>query len=810
MIKATTKWMASLFLVTFLAVGFTANSFAQYTFTGDDVIIGGEFAGDSIGSEWGPYIHTDGGASADISASTGEVAITNLAGLDGTPWYIQFNQVLSDAQIADLKVGEVYELTFDARTETDSTRNLVVFFGQNGGGWVNYATGVELTGTMQTFTQEFELTEKWDNTTEGMKLGFEMGESDLNTYLDNISLVRKSENLLEDGEMVVGDTLSSRWITEGGATFSADNGTYKISNIPANIASYEVQIRQELTTEQIDSVYPGPYTFSFDAKTSADAKTIQAFFGNNGTDGDWTNFAPTVELTNEMKHYELKVEATQNWTSMKVGFEVAQDTASVWFDNVVLKRVREVPPASPDFTLSTTDGVVTITVTPVENAATYDVFFSNSVIDTTNKAGVSFIGTVDAESGLSLTHTTKAPHESLISEFEAHYGVVAKSEAGAASEPTSKSIMTSMSVAENYAAELGADAVNAVATAMLETGEIPASADLAAFFPESYVPFTISPEEGVDVVATIEGGADDLTSKHWIGFAPTEGYLVIYAEVMDDSVKFATESDGSGGAWNFDSWEMGIGNYSPESFITGSDHSSYEGGAEPDWQLRGGGIVDAAGDGSTRGFIHGYGILEGRLNGEIPNSQTLVERTSYGWRSLTLITTVELSGGGTSDAEWVFPSGSEVKTFPIQIAMNDNDAATRQTQKAWGSAAVNGDWWQRPAQWNVIAFVGADALPTSIDEDLSQPMKFSLEQNYPNPFNPSTNINFTLPSASKVTLEVYNMLGQKVATLVDNESLAAGVHNKVFDASKLASGMYIYRITAGNNFSKSQKMMLIK
>ncbi|MBO6522614.1 MAG: T9SS type A sorting domain-containing protein [Balneolaceae bacterium] len=96
------------------------------------------------------------------------------------------------------------------------------------------------------------------------------------------------------------------------------------------------------------------------------------------------------------------------------------------------------------------------------------------------------------------------------------------------------------------------------------------------------------------------------------------------------------------------------------------------------------------------------------------------------------------------------------------------------------------------------------------NEDLDGvPDKFELQQNYPNPFNPTTNIQFSLPEASRVTLNVYDMLGRKVATLLDRKQLNAANHAVKFDASALASGMYIYRIEAGS-FVSTRKMMLIK
>ena len=105
-------------------------------------------------------------------------------------------------------------------------------------------------------------------------------------------------------------------------------------------------------------------------------------------------------------------------------------------------------------------------------------------------------------------------------------------------------------------------------------------------------------------------------------------------------------------------------------------------------------------------------------------------------------------------------------------------------------------------------FAFATGMTTSTLAEYEHPENYKLNQNYPNPFNPSTVIDFELPANSKVRLEVYNMLGQRVATLV-NEQKPAGWHHVSFDASGLSSGVYIYRITAGE-FVQTRQMVLVK
>lgn len=115
-------------------------------------------------------------------------------------------------------------------------------------------------------------------------------------------------------------------------------------------------------------------------------------------------------------------------------------------------------------------------------------------------------------------------------------------------------------------------------------------------------------------------------------------------------------------------------------------------------------------------------------------------------------------------------------------------------------AGTNGsNIWRRPLSQVV----------TDVNEELNiQPEQYSLEQNYPNPFNPTTSIRYQVSSIAQVTLKVYDILGNEVARLV-NEDKPVGSYEVDFDASQLSSGIYLYKLTAGN-FIETRKMILIK
>ena len=141
-----------------------------------------------------------------------------------------------------------------------------------------------------------------------------------------------------------------------------------------------------------------------------------------------------------------------------------------------------------------------------------------------------------------------------------------------------------------------------------------------------------------------------------------------------------------------------------------------------------------------------------------------------------------------------FNSGYSAGERYGKYVVNDSDAVF------WG------DWSAHP--WDANFHLKGTILTTDLNGDNHLPAEYTLEQNYPNPFNPGTKISWQSPVSSHQTLKVYDLLGNEVATLVD-EFKEAGSYEINFDASGLTSGVYFYKLQAGS-FIEIKKMVLLK
>ena len=137
--------------------------------------------------------------------------------------------------------------------------------------------------------------------------------------------------------------------------------------------------------------------------------------------------------------------------------------------------------------------------------------------------------------------------------------------------------------------------------------------------------------------------------------------------------------------------------------------------------------------------------------------------------------------------------------YPVKLSVSGAEVIIRD---AAGAAIVN--TVIKDGEYVIID----DNIKRLVIEEFVMPVNFELMQNYPNPFNPLTTIRFALPEDSRVTLEIFNSLGERVCTLI-NEEMKGGYHQEMFDAAGLSSGLYFYSLNAGE-FSCVKKMLLIK
>ena len=173
-------------------------------------------------------------------------------------------------------------------------------------------------------------------------------------------------------------------------------------------------------------------------------------------------------------------------------------------------------------------------------------------------------------------------------------------------------------------------------------------------------------------------------------------------------------------------------------------------------------------------------------------------------------------------------SGESLRRLLLALSSDINGAfAGPMDTSSWGGIKVQ---LKGVKALIAVSYLHADpngpiALPMVAEKIAGSglPAEYELRQNYPNPFNPTTTIEFALPEISLVTLKVYNILGQEVATLVNHEMLEDGDQEVVFDASVLSSGVYFYRLTTesvvvdqeegavtGKAFTTTKKMLLVK
>lgn len=210
------------------------------------------------------------------------------------------------------------------------------------------------------------------------------------------------------------------------------------------------------------------------------------------------------------------------------------------------------------------------------------------------------------------------------------------------------------------------------------------------------------------------------------------------------------------------------------------------------------------------GFTEGFGLLDATEGEPLANFIEYTIASLDGGNALVM-TSMRTEGNPPNEDNFAFPD------WPIPVDLSYSN----QTYLEGGYNGLPvGDlnWfpdvketWDGDAEYTALNQLKENGQVFTSNEESTHglPKSIKLKQNYPNPFNPTTNISFELPSSQRVTLKVYDMLGREVATLMNNELATGGVNSINFNASNLASGVYLYMLT-GQDFSVSKSMTLIK
>jgi len=170
-----------------------------------------------------------------------------------------------------------------------------------------------------------------------------------------------------------------------------------------------------------------------------------------------------------------------------------------------------------------------------------------------------------------------------------------------------------------------------------------------------------------------------------------------------------------------------------------------------------------------------------------------------------------LSGSGefiklVDDKEQIIDSLTYNDTLPWPLEADGTGATLELIDASKDNSLAEN--WQASKDHGTPGKTNSEITSTEENEYVGIPKEYNLFQNYPNPFNPTTNINYSVPGRSYISLKVYNLLGQEVATLFEGMQLA-GNYTVTFNAEELSSGVYLYQLRA-NDYISTKKLILLK
>jgi hypothetical protein len=491
-----------------------------------------------------------------------------------------------------------------------------------------------------------------------------------------------------------------------------------------------------------------------------------------------------------------------------VGGSIYLDDVYIGNSGLDLSAANDPAEAMSGVTFADMTGYNSISWAANANLGGYKAYVSESEITDVTADGVELLETLAFDDDLEVQHVFEWPDESF-SGSSFYYAVTSLSFFGVENQDvtaSSGSVSNATLPVQPIILEMTDDEATTVFN-NLAAGNVSSEG-----FP-NVEPFRLNSSHQSQGDGSLPPDDADLSGVFYTGFSNLNEFFV-YAEVTDDFIQLGSVVSGAD-AWQWDSIEMGWGNYDVRdaggSVLTSTPHQNFERGPFADYQFR----IAAFDDENTGEIIGTSAFVAGSINADVQGGgvayDTLADGSGnvIGWKVLALFPLDAIQSTADGDVVLDPPTGTEVRLIPFNIALNDDDGSGREHQTLWSvKSNADGQWWNTPNQWPAVAMSGR-ATQTAVEGEDDVPTTHSLEQNYPNPFNPTTAIRFNLAQNELVTLKVYNLLGQQVATLLNNEQMSAGAKSVTFSGQGLSSGMYLYKIEAGS-FVQTKQMILLK
>ncbi len=505
-----------------------------------------------------------------------------------------------------------------------------------------------------------------------------------------------------------------------------------------------------------------PENMGYDGSWKEVAVPLSAF---NRFAGGWDGSATQPGEMDSSRVIEFRIVKTDDGKSHnKVVYFDNIWTGNPTFDNVPPEAPQSVTAAAGTYV----NTIVWLDVVGEENE-TYDVYYSTSPItEITEELEVLALGI--EEGTQTVDHVLRAPATDQTVDY--YYAIVCVDAAGNLSTPGQTASSVSNTAKGVTVINWGAPSGFAADGSISEWSGV--------------TPFRMYPSDGSGSVVTnteVDNDAD-LSADIYLAF---DNDYIYFAFDIEDNV---FQVDSTMTSYLVDSPDLFIGLYNWH----GVTHTAYQSGDEPDYHFRMNSnkvIIDNLSSATIMYIGENYSFTEKFPSGYVAEGKISFDALSA------------LSG----DVRFI---PSEGQRIPIDFSINDNDTPnTDEREGIMSYSPFNEDEsYQDVSRW-LYTWVGPEWV-SGVEEDRNvlEVNEYYLSQNYPNPFNPSTNIKYSIKEAGMVSMKIFNVLGQEVATLI-NQYQNKGSYVASFDASQLASGVYIYQIKSGN-FVASKKMMLIK